>query len=60
MEKPFLGLKFRQGSRRRIAGFIVPRADILADVAAKDVMPHLRPQFFRHAAALFNGEISDA
>src|SRR5438270_3491929 len=60
MKKPLLGLKLRQQSRRRVASLVVPGADVLANIAAKDVLAHGWPQLFRNCAALFNGEIGNA
>ena len=38
----------------------VPRANILADIAAKNLPPYLRPQLNRNLTPLFNGQIGDA
>src|SRR5690242_13861001 len=60
MEKLSLRLEFRRRSCRSIPRFVVPGADVLADVATKNMMAERRPQLLRDAAAFFNGEISDA
>src|SRR5438105_14333209 len=60
MVKPLLWLKLRQGSRRRVAGFIVPGTNILADIAAEYMVPNGRPELFSDYATLFNGQICDA
>src|SRR5438045_684491 len=45
---------------RAVRSAAVPRANILADVAAEDVVSHPGAHVFRNRAALFNGEIRDA
>src|SRR5215467_5968648 len=60
MKKFVLRLKFRRQGCRSIAGLVVPGADILTDVATKNMMANTGAQLFWNAAALFNGEIGDA
>ena len=50
-------LKLRIVADRRLP---VPWANILADIAAKDLPPYLRPQISRNLAPLFNRQIGDA
>src|SRR4029077_319037 len=59
MVKLLLRLKLGQGSRERISSLVVPWANVLADIAAKDVVSHLRAKFFGNSAALFNREVSN-
>src|SRR2546423_1831154 len=60
MDQLFIWLQFTRRTRRSIAALVVPRANILADVAAEDLMADGRAQFRRDLASFFNGEISDA
>jgi len=55
-----LRLKFRQGSGQRIAGLVVPGANVLADIAAKYIVPNAWAKFFRHGAAFLNRKIGNA
>ena len=45
---------------RRDWRFAIPRADVLADVAADDGVADVRAKFFRNFAAKLDGEIRDA
>ena len=60
MNKFFLRLKFRHSTGRSVAGLVVPRTNVLADVAPEDVMANAFAKLQRNLAAFFNGEISDA
>ncbi len=57
IDESFTRLKFGLIGR---GSFAVPGADVLADVAAKDLVSHALAQFFGNGAALFDGEIRDA
>src|SRR4029077_5695858 len=57
VDEVFARLKFRGGAYR---SFAVPRADVLADVAAEDVPAHAFAQFIRNRSTLFDAEIRDA
>src|SRR5262245_30693660 len=58
--EPLLRLKLGQGSGRSAPCFVVPRANILADIAAKDVVAHRRTKLFRNGAALFDRQVGNA
>src|ERR1700686_374057 len=60
MKRLYLRLKFRRLRERRVAGFVVPGTNVLADVAAKDVMSDRLAKFPRNVAALLDGQISNA
>src|SRR5215475_46645 len=59
MVEAFARLKFRQRCRRSVAGLVVPGTNVLADVAAEDVVAHGGPQLLWNFASLFNREIGD-
>ena len=40
--------------------FSVPRANLLADIASKEPMPHFLSEFQRHSVSVLNGEVADA
>ena len=57
IDQPFPRLKFRRGGSR---SFAVPGTDILADVAAKNLVTHARPQVLGDRAPLLDGQIRNA
>src|SRR5882724_6117246 len=60
MVQIFPRLEFRQGSWRSITGFVVPWANILADIATKDMVAYGPTELFRNHASFFNRQIGDA
>src|SRR5947209_5014558 len=60
MHKFVLWLKFGHSTGRGVAGLIVPRTNVLADVATENVMANAFTKLQRNLAAFFNGEVSDA
>src|SRR5258708_12604063 len=60
MKQVLLRLKLGRSGEWSVTFLVVPRTDVLADVATKDVVSHLVSEFQRNLTTLFNCQVSDA